>query len=45
MITRWIDTYQAFANLPDNLCLANHTLYAFLDQVGGHDMIEGEQTM
>ena len=41
MLTRWMDTYEAFANLPDELAFANHTLYKFINDVGGFDMVEG----
>jgi hypothetical protein len=41
MITRWMDTFTAFAHLPDELAFANHTLYKFLNDVGGRDMVEG----
>jgi hypothetical protein len=41
MITRWMDTFTAFAHLPDELAFANHTLYQFINNVGGHDMVEG----
>ena len=41
MITRWMDSYNAFAELPDDLAFANNTLYEFINDVGGHDMVEG----
>ncbi|KAI8474715.1 MAG: hypothetical protein J3K34DRAFT_518018 [Monoraphidium minutum] len=44
MITRWIDLYQAFCNLPDELVFANHSSYDFVNNVGGRDMVEGLYT-
>jgi hypothetical protein len=41
MIMRWMDDYTAFAHLPDELAFANHTLYKFINSVGGGDMVEG----
>jgi len=41
MLMRWMDTYTAFANLPNELVFANHTMYKFINDVGGHDMVEG----
>ncbi|KIY98973.1 hypothetical protein MNEG_8988 [Monoraphidium neglectum] len=40
MIMRWMDDYTAFAHLPDELAFANHTLYKFINSVGGGDMVE-----
>lgn len=39
MITRWMDAYDAFSNLPDELSFANHTLFKFINDVGGRDMV------
>lgn len=41
MVSRYIDAYTAFAALPDSLAYANHTLYEFINDVGGNDMVEG----
>jgi hypothetical protein len=41
MITRWMDVYTAFAHLPNELSFANQTMYEFINDVGGRDMVEG----
>ena len=41
LVTRYIDTFTAFASLPDALAFANHSTYEFVQDVGGNDMVEG----
>lgn len=33
--------YNAFAHLPDELAYANHTLYTYIHDIGGNDMVDG----
>lgn len=41
LLTTPLCSYDAFSRVPEELAFANNTLYTFINDVGGNDMVEG----